>query len=198
VLARSCLDRSRWVEDHPGSPVDLSVNVSARQLMSGHFPATVDRVLRQTGMDPSALLLEVTEGVLIEDCTEAMTVIAELRETGVRLALDDFGTGYSSLSYLRQLTVHNVKIDRSFIADMEASPAANAVIVSVTNLAHDLGLDVTAEGVETERQHEGVLAAGCDFAQGYYYARPMPADALGALLGAGVPPELPVSTGALR
>ena len=122
VLERSCRDRGRWLHEHPGAPLDLAVNVSARQLMSPDFCATVASVLARTGMDPTALVLEITENIFIEDSERAMTVLADLKGLGVRLALDDFGTGYSSLSYLRRLPIDIVKIDQSFIADIGPRP----------------------------------------------------------------------------
>ena len=146
-------------------------------------------------MDPTALVLEMTENILIEDSERAMTVLVDLKELGIRLALDDFGTGYSSLSYLRRLPIDIVKIDQGFIADIDHAPAAGAIVAAVTNLAHVLGLTVTAEGVETQSQRDEVSAIGCESAQGFFYARPMPASAIGARLGAlpAAPLQLPAS-----
>jgi diguanylate cyclase (GGDEF)-like protein len=186
VLERSCRDRGRWLETHPHAPLDLAVNLSIRQLMSPDICAVVTRALTDTGMDPGALVLEMTENVFIEDSERAMTVLADLDALGVRLALDDFGTGYSSLSYLRRLPVDMVKIDQGFIADIGKAPTGGAIVAAVTNLAHVLGLTVTAEGVETEAQRDEVRAIGCESAQGYFYARPMPADAISEHLGAAV------------
>jgi EAL domain-containing protein (putative c-di-GMP-specific phosphodiesterase class I) len=134
-------------------------------------------------MDPLALVLEITENIFIEDTERAMIVLSELKKLGIRLALDDFGTGYSSLSYLRQLPIHIVKIDQSFIADIGNQPEGSAIVAAVTELAHVLGLAVTAEGVETQIQREQVSAIGCEFAQGYFFARPMPAEAIAERLG---------------
>lgn len=173
VLERSCRDREQWVAAHPDRPLDLSVNVSASQLMGPGFCAAVSDVLDTTGMDPSALVLEVTEGIFIEDSDRAMSVLADLKELGVRLALDDFGTGYCSLGYLRRFPVDMVKIDQGFVADIGRNPAGTAIVAAVSNLAHVLGLSVTAEGVETEQQREEVASIGCEFAQGFLYARPM-------------------------
>ncbi len=182
ILERGCRDRVRWAHDHPTTPLDLAVNVSARQLIGPGFGAKVAAVLTTTGMDPAALQLEMTENILIEDSERAMSVLAELNELGVRLALDDFGTGYSSLSYLERLPIHIVKIDQRFIANIGRGPG-RAIVAAVTDLAHVLGLTVVAEGVETEVQRDEVSAIGCEFAQGYFYARPMPADAIVSQLG---------------
>ena len=122
VLERSCRDRDRWMRDHPGMPLDVAVNVSARQLISPGFAHTVASVLTRTGMDPTALILEMTESIYIEDSGTAMAELAELRKLGIRIALDDFGCGYSSLSYLGRLPIDIVKIDRGFIADIGEVP----------------------------------------------------------------------------
>jgi diguanylate cyclase (GGDEF)-like protein len=183
ILERSCLDRSRWLQRRPDAPLELAVNVSARQIVSNDFPATVVDVLARSGMDPAALILEMTEYVLLEDNERATKVLTDLKDLGIRLALDDFGTGYSSLSYLRRLPIDIVKIDQGFIADIGHAPAGPAIAAAVTNLAHVLDLTVTAEGVETQSQRDAVLAMGCDFAQGYYYAKPMQASTLRAWLG---------------
>ena len=118
-------------------------------------------------MDPTALVLEVTEGIFIDDGERAMRVLGDLRRLGVRLALDDFGTGYCSLGYLRRFPVDIVKIDQGFIADMGRDAASSAIVASVTGLSHILGMTVTAEGVQTEQQRAEVLSVGCGSAQGF-------------------------------
>ncbi|HEY5454052.1 MAG TPA: EAL domain-containing protein [Acidothermaceae bacterium] len=173
ILERACQDRGRWL--HRGMALDVAVNVSARQLMSWTFPSTVAGILKRTRMDPAALVLEITENVFIEDIERAMTVLADLKQLGIRLALDDFGTGYSSLTYLRRLPIDVVKIDQSFIADIGVAQSGSTIVSAVTHLAHALGFAVTAEGVETARQNDEVLALGCEYAQGFLYGRPMSA-----------------------
>jgi diguanylate cyclase (GGDEF)-like protein len=173
VLERSCRDRIQWLADRPDQPLDLSVNVSARQLMGPGFCAGVAAMLDATGMDPSALALEVTEGIFIEDSDRAVRVLADLKALGVRLALDDFGSGYCSLGYLRRFLVDVIKIDQAFIANIRSDSTAATIVTAVTNLAHDLGMSVTAEGVETEQQQDRVVNIGCELAQGFLYARPM-------------------------
>jgi diguanylate cyclase (GGDEF)-like protein len=185
VLERSCQDRNRWLADYEGACLDLAVNVSGRQLMSPDFGTTVAAVLDRTGTDPAAVVLEITENVLIEDGERSVGVLADLKELGVRLALDDFGTGYSSLSYLRRMPIDIVKVDQGFVADIDQAPGVDAIIAAVTNLSHALGLTVTAEGVETQRQRDEVSAIGCDAAQGFFYARPMAAAAFGEQLASG-------------
>ncbi len=186
VLERACQDRCSWLAEHPTHPLQLSVNVSARQLLAPGFAGRVGDVLQQTGMDPTALVLEVTESIFIDDSERAIGVLADLKHLGVRLALDDFGTGYCSLGYLRRLLVDIIKIDRGFVAAVQRDSTAAAIVAAVTDLAHVLGMTVTAEGVETAGERDQVRALGCDSAQGYLYARPVTAAAIGALLeGAG-------------
>jgi diguanylate cyclase (GGDEF)-like protein len=182
VLERSCLARRAWLRTKPGMTLDLAVNVSARQLMSPDFRSIVASVLDRTEMDPGSLILEVTESLFIEDFDYAIDLLRNLRALGVRLALDDFGTGFSSLSYLRRLPIDIIKIDQSFIADIGELSTGSAVVAAVTNLAHVLGLAVTAEGVETHAQRDEVTAIGCESAQGYFFARPTSASAISVQL----------------
>lgn len=173
VLGRSCRDWVAWRAARPGRRLDLGVNVSPRQLMGPGFVDTVAGVLDATGMDPAALVLEVTEGIFDEDGERSLRVMRDLKALGVRLALDNFGAGYCSLDYLRRFPVDIVKIDHTFVADMAGDPAASAIVAAVTNLAHALDLTVTAEGVETAAQRAAVLGAECELAQGFWFARPM-------------------------
>jgi EAL domain-containing protein (putative c-di-GMP-specific phosphodiesterase class I) len=193
VLERACIERGTWLAH--GHPLDIAVNVSARQLMAPDFGVQVAEILARTQMDPAALVLEVTEGIFIRDGERAMVVLAELKRLGLRLALDDFGTGYSSLSYLRQFPVDILKIDQSFVPEIETDVTVAAIAEAITRLAHVLGLTVVAEGVETAAQRVEILAVGCDAAQGYFYARPMSAGAFAAMLAtspSGEGPFLPL------
>jgi predicted signal transduction protein with EAL and GGDEF domain len=182
VLEQACLDRHRWQSDRPTDDLELAVNVSAHQLLSPDFVATVAAVLFSTHTDPGLLTLEVTETVLIQDSERALIVLNGLKHLGVKLALDDFGTGYSSLVYLKRFPVDIVKIDRGFVADLERDPASHVIVAAVVEMAHALGMTVVAEGVETTDQLQAVTAAGCDSCQGFYFARPMSADHLDTLL----------------
>ena len=182
VLERSCRDWVTWLAQHPEHRLDLAVNVSARQVMGPGFAATVAQVLEATGMDPMALVLEMTEAIFVEDGDRAMSVLGDLKALGVRLALDDFGAGYSSLSCLRRFPVDIVKIDRSFVADLGRDPAASTTVAAVTQLAHALGKVVTAEGVENADQCDEVVSVGCEAAQGFFFARPMTATDFSAQL----------------
>ncbi len=198
VLERSCRDVMRLFRDHSGSPLDLAVNISVRQLMAPGLCDTVAWILHETGMPSSRLILEMTESIFLDDGARAMTVLSDLKALGVRLALDDFGTGYSSLNYLRQFPVDIVKIDRGFFSDVGARHSGGEIIAAVTNLAHALGLAVTAEGIESARQHHTAVLLGCESAQGFYYAPALTYDELAALLQghAGRPLRLPAVTAA--
>jgi diguanylate cyclase (GGDEF)-like protein len=195
VLERSCRDRSRWLAEYPGAALDLSVNVSIRQLMMPGFSTLVAATIVNTGMDPAALILEITESIFIEDDERARVVLTELRELGIRIALDDFGTGYSSLSYLRTVPIDIVKIDQTFVADICHNTTSRAIVAAITDLTQVLGFTVTVEGVETREQHAEIVTIGCRSAQGYYFARPMPASEIEKDLSgaAGGTPYLPQS-----
>jgi EAL domain-containing protein (putative c-di-GMP-specific phosphodiesterase class I) len=195
VLEQSCRDLRSWRDHHPTDDIAVSVNVSAHQLMSADFTASVEDVLLTTGTDPELVTLEVTESVFVRDSRHALLVLNDLKQLGVNLALDDFGTGYSSLNYLNRFPVDIVKIDQGFIADLGRDRSSHAIVSAVVTLAHALSLTVAAEGVETARQHHDVAALGCDACQGYYFARPMRAEAFDALMGqraAGGNPRLPL------
>ena len=135
---------------------------------------------------PTSLVVEVTENLFIDDNERVGEVLSELARSGIRIALGDYGTGYSSLGYLAHLPIHILKIDRCFIADL-ARPAGEIIVASVNKLAHDLGLHVVAEGVETTAQHDIINTVGCDLAQGFLYAKPMDAIAIEALLAGRTP-----------
>ena len=145
------------------------MNLSARQVTEPGIANTVAQTLVDTALPAEALWLELTEGLLLED--SSIDTLRALRAEGARLVLDDFGTGYSSLSYLRRYPIDVLKIDRSFIAD-------EPILAAIAGMAHALGLDTVAEGVETEEQLEGVTALSCDYVQGYHLSRPLPADQL--------------------
>ena len=150
----------------------VAVNVSPRQLTSPKLPGSIDRALAESGLDPSRLVLEITEGALVDDPTAARAVLTDLRKLGVVIALDDFGTGWSSLSYLRTLPVDVIKIDRTFVADLPTNLDACAVVSAVLNLGHGMGLVVVAEGVEREDQLAVLREMGCDEYQGFIDGRP--------------------------
>jgi len=175
VLQEACAQAARW-QGQPGKPQQIAVNVSARQLRQSDFIATLDYVLAETGCPPKALELEVTESLLLEDAEQAIELLTQLAERGVRVAIDDFGTGYSSLSYLKRMPVQTLKIDRSFVNELGTDSNVAAIARTVIVLARSLNLDVLAEGVETAEQAAWLRREGCDWAQGWHYGRAMPAE----------------------
>ena len=185
VLENACMRAAGWNAAARG-PIRLAVNVSAVQFASPGFVGVVHDALKHSGLPPALLELEITESVLMRDVERSIRRMSELRRTGVRLAIDDFGTGYSSLNYLRLLPVTTVKIDQSFVRDLPESSGTLTVVRSVVALAHGLGLEVVAEGVETERQLELLREAGCDCFQGHLLGRPAPASEIERLIFACV------------
>lgn len=187
VLRQACRDLTQW--NAANVPVGaVAVNVSAQQVMAPGFVNTVTRVLTETGADPAQLCLEVTESLFLSDTARALAVMKDLSSLGVRLSLDDFGTGYSSLSYLRHFPVDVVKIDRSFTVNLATDGATRSIVHAVIDLSHVLSLAVVAEGVETADDLEQVRALGADYAQGYYFSRPIPKHQLTDVLTAVGPP----------
>jgi len=183
ALRESCRQLRQWL-DSGLPPIRVSVNVSARQLRHRSFSDTVACALHETGLPPELLELEITESTAMEHPQEAIRLLQTLKDMGVTLAIDDFGTGYSSLSYLKMLPIDRLKIDRSFVTDIDKDANDEAIARATIALAHSLGLDVTAEGVETAGQLEMLLAKGCDEVQGHFLSRPLAADELAQLLAA--------------
>ena len=183
VLRAACTAAARWPT---GSGMDeapfVAVNVSPRQLRSGDLPEEVASCLRDTGLPAQRLHLELTETAVISDEAHASALLAKLHRTGVKVWLDDFGTGFSGLSHLRRVPVDGVKIDRSFIADMQRDPDDLALTTAIIAMAHSLGITVVAEGVEKEAQFDILRARGCDLAQGYWMGYPMSAAEFALLL----------------
>jgi diguanylate cyclase len=173
VIEEACRQMQDWSEQ--GVHIRVAINLSAQQLRDADLVGRVDRAVRRHGIDPDRLLCEITESVAMEDLESTQRVFDGLARIGIFLSIDDFGTGYSSLGYLRRLPAKQLKIDRSFIQDLETSPDARAIVDAVVQLSHALGLKVVAEGVETDAQRNILVALGCDELQGYLFARPMPA-----------------------
>jgi len=162
-----------------GLKLSVAVNLSARNLQDPQLPDQVTRLLRAYDLDPKWLHLEITESVIMADPARAMEILNYLNKMGIHLAIDDFGTGYSSLGYLKKLPVDEIKIDKSFVKEMAVEADDAMIVRSTIDLAHNLGLKVVAEGVETEEILDRLIALGCDAAQGYYISRPIsPADLL--------------------
>jgi len=179
VFEQACLEALRWQQRNSAKgPIDVAVNLSGRQVAQPDIVADLAGIITRTGIDPASIVIEVTESVLLENTEASLSTLERLKRLGVRIAIDDFGTGYSSLSYLRRFPVDLVKIDRSFVEQLGLDEQASTIVAAIIGLAHALGLKVVAEGVETPAQLGALTALDCDFAQGYYFAAPLPADDL--------------------
>ncbi|MGE3358762.1 MAG: GNAT family N-acetyltransferase [Acidimicrobiia bacterium] len=183
VLRESCEQIARWRRLDPArAPQRVCVNLSARQLSDPNLFADVADALADSGIEASALTLELTESMLIEDTVRGTKVLERLKAMNVRIAIDDFGTGYSSLSYLSRFAVDTIKIDRSFVQEVEDAGISSALVKTIIELARTIGVDVVAEGIETEAQYEVLEALHCTSGQGYHFARPMGAAAAAELI----------------
>jgi EAL domain-containing protein (putative c-di-GMP-specific phosphodiesterase class I) len=192
VIERACEQAAEWT--HTAGPLTMAVNLSALQLKNANLVDDVRTAIALGGLDPSQLVLEITESILIADSEYSLQVLGELKAIGVRLAIDDFGTGYSSLSYLRRMPIDELKIDKTFVDPLpDRDDGGVAFVVTIINLAHTLGLKVVAEGVEKVEQRNLLGELGCDSAQGYLWARPLDhaaaADFVNATMLSGLPPS---------
>jgi diguanylate cyclase (GGDEF)-like protein/PAS domain S-box-containing protein len=169
MLRRACMDAAIWPDD-----VRVAVNLSPAQFRTGNLLSVVMDALKQSGMPPKRLELEITETLLLEKSSQVLATLHALRALGVRICMDDFGTGYSSLSYLRSFPFDKIKIDRSFVSDLAANPDAQAIIRSIVSLGKGLGVTITAEGVETEAELSCLRAEGCHEGQGFLFSRARP------------------------
>ncbi len=179
-----------WNRDFPR--LTMAINLSMRNILDRSFPEMLEEIVREAGVNPALLEYELTETAIMADPETAFTSLERITTSGSRLAIDDFGTGYSSLSYLKRLPVDVLKIDRSFIADMATGPRSLAIVRSTVQLAHSLELGVVAEGVENRENARTLRAMGCDLAQGYYFARPAPAEDAARHLARGGWLDVPV------
>lgn len=179
VLEEACSQLRTWREGGLSGPSGLvEVNLSPRQIDHPEIISTVEGILSATGLPPENLTLEITESALMNDAASALSVLQALKSIGVSLAIDDFGTGYSSFSYLQRFPLDILKVDKSFVDELGVSAEGEEIVAAIVNLAHALGLEVVAEGVETEQQFEVLSRLNCDFAQGYLFSRPVPASEL--------------------
>jgi diguanylate cyclase (GGDEF)-like protein/PAS domain S-box-containing protein len=191
VLERACRQAKEW-QDHLGVTLQVGVNLSARQFQQKSLVEDVAAVLRSTAIDPAQLNLEITESLAMDDIELTATILGKLHALGVRLAIDDFGTGHSSLGYLARFPIDIVKIDRSFVRDIDRDPVKSAIVSAFVALSQAIGSSTVVEGVESLGQLEQVRNLGSDYAQGFYFARPQPAATFDKLLSASVstPPDL--------
>jgi diguanylate cyclase (GGDEF)-like protein len=184
VLEEACREAVLWSEDcEPGSRPYVTVNLSVRQFSDPDLVKVLTEILARTGLDAAQLGLEITESALMEEIDSPLETLNALKDIGVRLMLDDFGTGYSSLSYLRTFPIDALKVDRMFVSDLDEQTGDAAILEAVVAMADALGIAVVAEGVETREQLARLTLLGYDFAQGYYFARPRPAEEVRRLFG---------------
>ena len=176
VLNEACRQMAEW--HRQGHKLKLSVNLSSQQYHLGFNAQKLSDALQRTGLDAQYLSLEITESILLEDDQNILEWLHSLRETGIELSIDDFGTGYSSLSYLKRFPINTLKIDREFISDLNTDKGASSLVEAIVAMAKSLNLQVIAEGVEEQMQCFAVRDIGCEYVQGYYFARPMPAEQL--------------------
>ena len=184
VLREACREAASWPH-----PLRIAVNLSPVQFLHGDLAGLVHSTLLETGLAPTRLELEITEGVLVEDFARGVSILRRLKTLGVRIAMDDFGTGYSSLSYLQSFPFDKIKIDQSFISKVKNNPQSAAIVRGVIGLAHGLNLPVLAEGVETKAQLDFLVAESCDEVQGYFMGRPHPISEYSKLVGRDGPSE---------
>jgi diguanylate cyclase (GGDEF)-like protein/PAS domain S-box-containing protein len=184
VLATACRQMRVW-QQQGIAPLEICVNLSPRQFHDRELLPKLTRILEASGLAPQQLVLELTEGALMEETEETLRTLYALRELGLRLAIDDFGTGYSSLAYLKHFPVNKLKVDRSFVRDIEQSRQGVVIAEAIVNLGRSLRLEVVAEGIETAADVAALRSYGCDLLQGFYYAEPVPAAAMAELLRTG-------------
>jgi diguanylate cyclase (GGDEF)-like protein len=182
ALRQSCLQARAWSARN-GAPLRVSVNLSARQHRDAGLVDTIERILTETRTDPATLCLEITESVLVNEPESAGPTLHALKGLGVKLSIDEFGTGHSSLGSLKRFPLDMLKVDRSYVSGLGADTEDAAIVTAIINLAHSLGLQTVADGVENKDQVDELRALGCDVGQGFYFARPRPSDAIAELLG---------------
>jgi EAL domain-containing protein (putative c-di-GMP-specific phosphodiesterase class I) len=182
VLRSACLQVRQWTEaEH--RDLKVAVNISGKQMKHPRFLEMLTGIIHETGVDPRNLELEFTESVIMDNVDNTIQIFGKLKEMGIQLSIDDFGTGYSSLNYLKHFPVDRIKIDKSFVADVNRKESDAAIIEAIVSMAQSLSLRVVAEGVENSDQLHSLSKLGCDEVQGFYLAMPMHAEALEEKLG---------------
>lgn len=171
ILRTACAQTKVWQDE--GFDLDIAVNFSACQFEQQNLTETINRIIRETGINPELLNLELTESSIMRNAESAVEILRELKKTGIRVSIDDFGTGYSSLSYLKRLPIDVLKIDKSFVMHVTTNPEDAALVIAIISLAHNLRLKVVAEGIETEEQLRFLHLLRCDEGQGYFFSKPI-------------------------
>jgi EAL domain-containing protein (putative c-di-GMP-specific phosphodiesterase class I) len=183
VLREACRQNHNWQLQFPSEPsFTVAVNVSAKQFAHPGLISEVNHILRETSLGPHSLKLELTESIAMREVELTIGVLNKLKAVGVRLSIDDFGTGYSSLSYLHRFKFDTLKIDRSFISQMDDKIESSQIVQAIITLAHNMGMEVVAEGVETSEQASQLKSLGCEYAQGYFFSKPISEEAIRQLL----------------
>ena len=172
-MRQACEQLRHWQAEFPAAPpFAMSVNITARQFAQADLATQMGDIIKESGVMPASIDLEITETIAMAEVERSTRLLAECKDLGLGISIDDFGTGYSSLSRLKHFSVNTLKIDRSFISALPSDSDAEEIVRAIILLAHNLGLKVVGEGVETEEQEEFLRGLGCDFAQGYLYSRP--------------------------
>ncbi|MGF1539719.1 MAG: EAL domain-containing protein [Pleurocapsa sp.] len=186
VISEACQQLVDWQQEYATIPgignLKISINIASQQLQEPNFIDNLDTILQKTGLNPSCLRLEITERVLVDSGQNTQNTILQIKQRKIKLSIDDFGTGYSSLSYLRRLPIDNLKIDRSFVHSLNSDAESLEIVKTIITLAHTLGMDAIAEGVETIEQVKQLRALNCEYAQGYLFAKPLPAKAITSII----------------
>ena len=183
VLREACRQMHQWHQQFPRSkPLIISVNISPRQFVQPNLVDQIQQIILETGIDPNTLRLEITESVTMGDVEQTIKILSQLRALGVRFSIDDFGTGYSSLSYLHRFPLDVLKIDRSFVNGMNHDEERRQIVQTIMTLARNLGIEVVAEGTETDMQVDHLRSLGCDFGQGFFFSRALSAETVTDLL----------------
>jgi EAL domain-containing protein (putative c-di-GMP-specific phosphodiesterase class I) len=182
VIKETCKQAAKWIKKGYKFK-SLSVNISSVDLQQPDFHEYIEEIINNIGFDPKILELEITESVLMESLDSSIAILKQLKDMGIRIALDDFGTGYSSLNYLRKIPINTLKIDKSFIDNITSNQKEESIIYNIIEMAHSLELKVVAEGVETMEQLFVLKERKCDYIQGYYFSKPLPADEIEKLFG---------------
>jgi EAL domain-containing protein (putative c-di-GMP-specific phosphodiesterase class I) len=182
VLQTACEQLKEWESDPLAGELSLAVNVSARQFRQPGFVKQVSDMIKQTSINPARLKIELTESTVLENVVDTINKMHALKLIGVRFSMDDFGTGYSSLAYLTQLPLDQLKIDQSFVRNVGLKSSDSMIVQTIIGMANNLGIEVIAEGVETDAQRDFLWGAGCRFYQGYLFGRPVPVKEFNARL----------------
>jgi EAL domain-containing protein (putative c-di-GMP-specific phosphodiesterase class I) len=183
ILQEACRQTKIWHERFPQHPsLTISINISSRQFSQADLAEQIAIILSQTDLDPNSVKLEITESMVMNDVKEALILLEKLKSLGLRLSMDDFGTGYSSLSYLHRFPMDTLKIDQSFVRQMEESTEDAEIVKTIVLLGHNLSMDIVAEGIETETQMQTLRSLNCEYGQGYFFSKPLPSDSATLLL----------------